>query len=151
MLSVPSRCTPVGALDCVCALWLCAAGEGCAGWLCCAITKDAQKISRNRAAMRSSSFRGCIVSGLCMYSEWRQSLGCIQLNLNLAPLAIPSCIGWTVSEHILVAQLYSYLCGDVGQFVHVVHAEHASAGYIGDFIQKIRPVALFRGSSTIVK
>src|SRR4051812_25735809 len=106
-------------------------------------------MSRNRAARCGSSFRRRIVSGLCMYSEWGQALGRKQFNLHLPPFAIPSCIGWTVAEHILVAQLYSNLCGYVGEFVGIVHAEHASAGDVGNLIQKIWAISLF-GSCRIV-
>src|SRR5437879_3591902 len=83
-----------------------------------ATTNVAQMMSRKTAARRGSSFRGCIVSGLRMDSECWQALGRIELNFHLPPFAIPSCIGWTVTEDILVAQLYSNLCGHIGKLVY---------------------------------
>ena len=62
-------------------------------------------------------FRGCIVSGFGVNVQRRQTLGRIQLHLDLPPLAIACWIGWTVSEHILVAQLDANLGGHVRQFV----------------------------------
>src|SRR5438270_1901470 len=108
-------------------------------------------MSRNRAASRGSSFRRRIVSGLCMYSEWGQTLGWNQFNLHLPPFAIPSCIGWTVAEHILVAQLYSNLCGYVGEFVGVVHAEHASSCDVRNLVQEIWAVTLFGCCRTVIE
>ena len=62
-------------------------------------------------------FRGCIVSRFGVHVQRRQAFRRIQLHLDLPPLAIACWIGWTVSEHILVAQLDANLCRHVRQFV----------------------------------
>lgn len=49
------------------------------------------------------SFRWCIVSRLGINLERRQSLGGIELNFYLTPLAVSYRVLWTVAEHILVA------------------------------------------------
>src|SRR5690242_13967365 len=107
-------------------------------------------MNRKKAASLGHSFRWSVVSSLCMYSERRQALRRHQLDLNLPPFAIPSCIGWTVSEHILVAQLYSNLCGHVCQLVRVVHAENPPAGDVRDLVQQIWPIAFFGSGRTII-
>src|SRR6266853_5111126 len=74
----------------------------------------------------------------------RQTLWRIELYFNLAPVAVLNLVVWTVSEHILVAQLYSNLCSHIGQFVGIVDGEQASAGHLGDFGQQGRAGDFFR-------
>src|SRR6185312_3064890 len=74
----------------------------------------------------------------------RQPLWRIELYLNLAPAAVLILVVWTVSEHILVAQLYSNLSSHIGQFVGITDREHASTGYLGDFSQQSRAIDLLR-------
>src|SRR5690348_9905591 len=108
-------------------------------------------MNRKKAASLGHSFRWGVISSLCMYSERRQALRWHQLDLDLPPFAIPSCIGWTVSEHILVAQLYSNLCSHVCELIRIIDAEHASAGDVGNLVQQIRPIAFFGSGRTIIE
>src|SRR5215469_17473634 len=74
----------------------------------------------------------------------RQSFGRNQLYLDLTPAAILSLVRWTVSEYILVAQLYSNLGSHVGQFVGIIDGKHAAAGHVADFGQQGRAGNLLR-------
>src|SRR5260221_14753901 len=74
----------------------------------------------------------------------RQTLWRIELYFNLAPVAVLNLVVWTVSEHILVAQLYSNLCSHIGPFVGIVDGEQASAGHPGDSGQQRRAGDFFR-------
>src|SRR5438270_12159366 len=86
-----------------------------------------------------------------MNIEGRQTLRRNELHLDFPPFTIPSWISWTVSEHILVAQLYSNLCRHIGKFVRIVDAKEPSAGDFTYLIQQVRTVALFGGRRTVVK
>src|SRR5690242_16748124 len=108
-------------------------------------------MNRKKAASLGHSFRWSVVSSLCMYTERRQALRWHQLDLDLPPFAIPSCIGWTVSEDILVAQLYSNLCSQVCQLIRVIDAEHASAGDVRNLVRQIWPIAFFGSGRTIIE
>ena len=74
-------------------------------------------------------FRWCIVSSFGIYVQRRQASGRIQLNFDLAPLAIASRIGGTISQDILVAQLDAYLGGYVRQFIGRIDDKRPSPGY----------------------
>jgi hypothetical protein len=66
----------------------------------------------------------------------RQPLGWIKLHFDLAPVTVLNLVVWTVSEYILVAQLYSNFCSHIRQFVGIVDGEQAPAGNAGDFAQQ---------------
>ena len=85
-----------------------------------------------------SLVRWSIVSGFSIDVERREAFGWRQLNFDLAPIAVLYRISWTVSDDVLVRSSIPIFVACVGQVVHVVNAEEASAGYIGD-------VAEYRG------
>src|SRR5215467_10554396 len=72
----------------------------------------------------------------------RQALWRIELNLNLAPVAVFILVVWTVPEHILVAQLYSYLGCYIGQFIGITDGEQTPAGHLRDIVEQDRTVDL---------
>src|SRR5690348_5830212 len=109
------------------ALW----PEACA--LNCAAVKQ---IRAKRRKPKRPLLRRRIVAGFGINMERRQSFRRNELDLNFMPFAIVHWFGWTVAEHILVAQLYSDLCGHVGQLVGVIHRKGASASDFGDFRQQ---------------
>src|SRR5215472_2063843 len=73
----------------------------------------------------------------------RQPLWRIELYLNLPPVAVLILVVWTVSEYILVAQLYSNLRRHIGQFIGIRNRKEAATGYLGDFSQQRRPGNFF--------
>src|SRR6478752_5418207 len=66
----------------------------------------------------------------------RQPLGWIKLHFDLAPVTVLNLVVWTVSEYILVAQLYSNFCSHIRQFVGIVDGKQASASDTGNFAQQ---------------
>src|SRR5436305_11347387 len=74
-----------------------------------------------------------------------------EFNLKLSPLPVTDLVTWTVSEDILVAQLYSNLNGSVSQIIDVIHRESAAAGDVCDLTQQIRPAHFFRSGTDVVK
>src|SRR5260370_25165933 len=71
-----------------------------------------------------------IVSRLRIDMQWRQSFGWAEFHFDFTPPAIAHCISWTVSEHILVAQLNATLCGHIAQFVGIINAKATATRYI---------------------
>src|SRR5262249_16719868 len=86
-----------------------------------------------------------------MNIKGRQTLRRNQLYFDFPPLTIPSWISWTVSEHILVAQLDPNLCSHVRKLIRIVNAKEAATGNLAYLVQKIGAIALFLGCRTIVK
>src|SRR5215475_8841451 len=82
--------------------------------------------------------RRCIVSRFGVNVQMRQTLGRNELYLDLAPVAILGLVAWTISQHILVAQLDSNFGGYIGQFIGIVQGKHASTGNIADLGQQGR-------------
>src|SRR5262249_8435375 len=76
--------------------------------------------------------RRCIVSRFGVNVQMRQTLGRNELYLYLAPVAILGLVAWTISQHILVAQLDPNFGGYIGQFVGIVQSKHTAAGHIAD-------------------
>src|SRR5262249_16341649 len=72
----------------------------------------------------------------------RQPLWRIGLYLNLSPVAVFILVVWTVPEHILVAQLYSYLGSHIGQFIGITDGEQAPTGHRRDIVEQDRTVDL---------
>ena len=56
---------------------------------------------------RKSSVAGGVISGLGIDAERRKSLGCAQLDLELAPARVVSLVAWSIAEDILVSQLHA--------------------------------------------
>src|SRR5438067_438303 len=92
-----------------------------------------------------------IVSHFCMDIERRQAFGGVQPNLDLSPLHIADLITWTVTEYILVAQLYSNLDGGIGQVVHVINGEGTAARHISDLAKQVWAADFFRRRAHVVE
>src|SRR5690242_13102609 len=97
-------------------------------------TAHKQKRAKMRR-VRGPLLRRRIVSSFGINMEWRQSFGWIELDLDFMPFAIVHWFVWTVAEHILVAQLYTNLCRDVGQFVGIIHGKGTATSDIGDIVE----------------
>jgi hypothetical protein len=88
---------------------------GCAGTvLVCELVEEGEAVVWPKAQLQRKmkiriakgslrSFRWCIVSRFGINLERRQSLGRIELNFYLTPLAVSYRVPWTVAEYILVA------------------------------------------------
>src|SRR4051812_37975229 len=100
------------------------------------------KIAKTALSIRASLLRR-IVSRFRMDIERRQTFRGSEFNLELSPLPVTGLVTWTVSEHILVAQLYSNLNGGVSQVIDVIDRESASAGHVSDLTQEIGAAYLF--------
>ena len=92
---------------------------------------------------RTRLFRRRIVSRFGVNLERRQSLRRNQFHFYLTPFAVVSRFHWTVSQHILVAQLNSYFCGNISQIVWIIDGKSPPAGQFGDFAQQGRPQLFF--------
>src|SRR5579871_1051168 len=60
--------------------------------------------------------RRCVIAGLGVHVQRGQTCGWLHLYPDLPPLAIVRRIRWAISQHVLIAELDSYLGGDFGQF-----------------------------------
>src|SRR5919109_1122166 len=89
--------------------------------------------------MRTQLLRRRIVTRFCVNMQRRQTLRRQQLYLDLVPLAVTCWFVWTVSEHVLVAQLYSNLSGNIGQLTGIVNRERASSSDFRYFAEQRRP------------
>src|SRR3954462_1002368 len=95
--------------------WFCCAGCDGAGFCCVCAESRVPQIKQNKATSNKFLLLGCIVSRFSVDIERRQAFGGVELDPQFAPFAVPRLVSWTVSEHILVAQLYSNLCSYVCQ------------------------------------
>src|SRR5260370_30094775 len=84
-------------------------------------------------------------------SKRGESLGCAQLDLDLAPARVARLGAWVVSQNILVAQLHTDLRGDVRQVVKILYSEGAPAGQFRHFIEQRRPVEFLWRSAAILE
>src|SRR6185312_4422157 len=102
-------CTLPG-LDCVC------------GWVC-EYDKLANANIQRRRTPTTVLLRRCIVSRLGINIQMWQPFGRSELNFDFAPPAIFGLVVWTVSEYILVAQLYSNLRSHISQVIGIAKSE----------------------------
>src|SRR5262249_51397876 len=110
----------------ICRVVSCACSQSCPGTKHNALSNEVETIPR------TALLRRCIVSRLGIYIQMRQALGRNQLDLDLTPMAIFRLVGWTIAEHILVAQLNANLGSDVGELVGIVDRKHSAAGNLAD-------------------
>src|SRR5208282_5888883 len=88
---------------------------------------------------RENLFRRRIVARLGVDLQWRQSLRWHQLHPDFTPFTIVPWILWTVTQHILVAQLDANFCGHIRQVVRVINGESPPPGQLRDIAQQAWP------------
>src|ERR1019366_262751 len=96
-------------------------------------------------------FGWCIVSRFGVHVQRWQTFRRIQFHLDLAPLAISYWAGWTVSEHILVAQLDANLCRHVRQFVRIADGKCPPSRHFSHLGEQGGSLAFFWRLATKVK
>src|ERR1700746_701366 len=72
-----------------------------------------------------------------------QPLGRNQFYFDLAPTTISGLVAWTVTEHILVAQLYSNFCSHIRQLIGITDGKSPASSHFRDLSQQRWTIDLF--------
>jgi len=74
----------------------------------------------------------------------RESVWRAQLDFDLSPLAVMHAVRRTVPDNVLIAELHTYLHGDVGQLIQIANSESAATGHVRQAVQEFRTILFLR-------